>query len=95
MRLWGIVFFRFPTVVGSVQSMPIRVQDARRLANLLGDQRKLLISDPTHIDRDVKQIVRRKLGSQSPRYVVYILEAFDDARDRAGIRVGDDVKPSP
>ena len=41
----------------SIQSMPVRIHDAPRLANLAGDQRQLLVRNPTHIDRNVQQIV--------------------------------------
>jgi hypothetical protein len=39
-----------------VQSMPVRIHDAWRLAHLTGDQRELLIGNPTHIDGNVQQI---------------------------------------
>jgi hypothetical protein len=41
----------------SIQSMPVRIHDAWRLANLAGDQRELLVRNPAHINRNVQQIV--------------------------------------
>ncbi len=41
----------------SVQSMPVRIHDAGRLADLAGDQRQLLVRHPTHINRDVQPVI--------------------------------------
>ena len=81
--------------VPSIQSIPVRVHDGRRLADLSNDEHQLFIGNPTYVDLDVQQIVRGELGSQSPGYDVEILKSFDDAGDRAGISVCDDLKPSP
>ena len=32
--------------------MPVRIHDARRLADLAGDQRQLLVGQPTDVDLD-------------------------------------------
>ena len=50
----------------SIQSMPIRVDDAECLADLANDEFQLLIGDPTHVDLNVQDIVRRKFGADSP-----------------------------
>jgi hypothetical protein len=80
---------------GSIQSMPIGVHDAGRLTNLADDKRQLLIGKSEHVDRNVKNMVRREFRGESPRDDVQILETFNDARDRAGVSVRDDLKPPP
>jgi hypothetical protein len=75
--------------------MPIRIHGARGLTNLGGDERQLLIENSAYIDFDVKQIVRREFGGHSPRNDIQVLEALDDARNRAGVSVSDDFQPSP
>ena len=46
------------SIAGSIQSMPIRIDDAGGLANLAGDQRQLFIRNPTDVDFDVQHLVR-------------------------------------
>ena len=75
--------------------MPVSVHDAGRLANLAGDQRRMLVGNPTHIHLDVQEIVRGKFGDYPPRNDIEITEAFNDARDGAGISVCDDLQPPP
>jgi hypothetical protein len=42
----------------SIQSMPIRIDDAGRLADLADDESQLLVGNPTHVDLNVQYIVR-------------------------------------
>jgi hypothetical protein len=79
----------------SIQSVPIGIHDARRLPNLAGDQRQLVIRKPTHVDLDVKQIVRREVGGHSPGNDIQVLETFNDPSNRAGISICDNLKASP
>jgi hypothetical protein len=65
------------------------------LADLADDEHQLLIRNPTDIDLDVQHIVRREFSGDSPGHDIQILEALDDARNRAGISVSDDLQPSP
>jgi hypothetical protein len=75
--------------------MPIGIHDARRLANLGPNQLQLLIGNLTYVDLDVQEIVRREFGADPPRNNIEVLETLNYARDRAGISVCDDSKPSP
>ena len=51
-------FFSVKVTWPSIQSMPVRIHDARRLANLAGNRPQLLVRNSTHIGLNVQQLVR-------------------------------------
>jgi len=72
--------------------MPIRLDDARRLADLRRDQRQLLYRQSEYVNLNVERIVRGEFGDDTARYDTEILKTLDDADEGARISVGNDTK---
>jgi hypothetical protein len=73
---------------------PIRIDDARHLANLGRNQRQLFYRQSENVDLNVERIVRAEFSDDSARHDIEVLKALDDAGERARISVGNDAKPT-
>ena len=72
--------------------MPVRANDARHLANLGRDQRQLLYRQSEYVNLNVERIVRAEFRDDSARHDIEIVEALDDAGERARISLCNDAE---
>jgi hypothetical protein len=64
----------------ALDPVPMRVENAGRLTDLVGDECHLRIGNPEDINRDVKNIIRPEFGDYAPWHDIQVLEAMDNAR---------------
>ena len=73
-------------------AIPGNFNDAGDLAELGGDQADGMFTDARDIDLHLKAPGRRDLGSDPARDDIEVLEALEDASERAGISFRRDAK---
>lgn len=76
----------------ALESMPVRVDDARRLANFCGDEPQLLFRKPEDVHLNVKSIIGSALGDDAPGQDIEILKALQNAGNGPGVAIRDDAQ---
>jgi len=72
--------------------MPVRVDDARRLANFCGNEPQLLLGKAEDVHLNVKGVVGSALGDDAPGQDIEILETLQDAGDGPWVIIRDDTQ---
>src|SRR6202789_386780 len=76
----------------ALESMPVRVDDARRLANFCGDEPQLLLGKAEDVHLNVERVVCGALGDDAPGQNIEILETLQDAGNRPWVIIRDDTQ---
>jgi hypothetical protein len=74
------------------ESMPVRVDNTRGLADFRGDEPQLLLGKSEDIDLNVKGVVGSALSDDAPGQNIEILETLEDAGNGARVVIRDDAQ---
>ena len=72
--------------------MPVRIYNARRLANFCSDEPKLLLRKSEDVHLNVEYVVGSAFGDDAPGQDIEILKALKNASDDSRVTVRDDTQ---
>src|SRR5277367_3311518 len=74
------------------ESMPVGVDNARRLANFCSDEPKLLLGKSENVHLNMQGVVGSALGDDAPGQDIEVLKAFQDASNGPRVVIRDDAQ---
>jgi hypothetical protein len=76
----------------ALQSMPVGIDNARRLANFCSYEPKLLLGKPENVHLNMQGVVGSALGDDAPGQDIEVLKTFQDASNCPWVVIRDDAQ---